>query len=157
MTGSSPAPSAGSVTGTTGAHVSTTATGLSASGPLPPAYANIGMQQQNPPSVNTPGAPSTAPAAQQQQSQTSAHQQASVQPPVSTQSISSAFSGMSLDGSSYMCGATTPSTGSFAFSPFVQQPQSQQFQHPFYIFGRSPAQQQQQQYQQPQPVQQQQQ
>ncbi|GJP50422.1 hypothetical protein CLOM_g9543 [Closterium sp. NIES-68] len=40
------------------------------------------------------------------------------------------------------------------------QPQSQQFQHPFYIFGRSPAQQpqqvQQQQYQQPQQVPQQQ-
>ncbi|GJP49677.1 hypothetical protein CLOM_g8859 [Closterium sp. NIES-68] len=35
----------------------TTATGLSASGPFPPAYANIGMQQQqqNPPSVSTPG------------------------------------------------------------------------------------------------------
>ncbi|GJP74964.1 hypothetical protein CLOP_g5470 [Closterium sp. NIES-67] len=96
---------------------------------------------QNPPPVNTPGAPSTAPATQQQQSQTTAQQQASVQPPVSTQSISSVFSGMSLDGSSYMRGATAPNTGSFAFSPFVQQPQSQQFQHPFCVFGRPPAQQ----------------
>ncbi|GJP49719.1 hypothetical protein CLOM_g8897 [Closterium sp. NIES-68] len=65
---------------------------------------------QNPPPVNTPGAPSTAPATQQQQSQTTAQQQASVQPPVSTQSISSVFSGMSLDGSSYMRGATAPNT-----------------------------------------------
>ncbi|GJP34047.1 hypothetical protein CLOM_g18519 [Closterium sp. NIES-68] len=65
---------------------------------------------------------------------------------------------MSLDGSSYMRGVTAPSTSSFTFLPSGQQPQSQQFQHPFYIFGRSPAQQQQlQQYQQQQPKQQQQQ
>ncbi|GJP86554.1 hypothetical protein CLOP_g16565 [Closterium sp. NIES-67] len=58
-----------------------------------------------------------------------------------------------------MRGASTPSTGLFAFSPFAQQSQSQQQQNPFYIFGRPPTQQQQQQqqHQQPQQFQQQQQ
>ncbi|GJP52512.1 hypothetical protein CLOM_g11615 [Closterium sp. NIES-68] len=41
MTGTSPAQSTGSSSGTTGVPVSTTATGLSTFGPFPPAYANI--------------------------------------------------------------------------------------------------------------------